>query len=98
MSKEKLTEILNNLRQELENTDLKDDEIRNNLNSLVEDLDSRLKNDDNPDIDDFTEKISHYIEQFEIEHPAILLPYQKQKILWGENEKDSGRIEPIGSH
>ena len=71
MSKEKLTEILNNLRQELENTDLKDVDIRNRLHSLVEDLDSQLKNNDNPDIDDFTENISYMIEQFEIEHPHI---------------------------
>jgi hypothetical protein len=71
MSKEKLTEILNNLRQELENTDLKDVDIRNKLHSLVEDLDSQLKNNDNPDIDDFTENISNMIEQFEIEHPGI---------------------------
>jgi len=71
MSKEKLTVILNNLRQELENTDLKDVDIRNKLHSLVEDLDSQLRNNDNPDIDDFTENISYMIEQFEIEHPSI---------------------------
>ena len=71
MSKEKLTEILNNLRQELENTDLKDVDIRNKLHSLVEDLDSQLKNNDNPDIDDFPENLSYLLAHLAIEHPHI---------------------------
>ena len=71
MSKEKLYELLKNLKQELENTDLQNIELRNKLDSLVLDLDSQLKNNDNPDMDDLAKKISLILEQFEIDHPGI---------------------------
>ena len=71
MSKEKLSELLKNLKQELEDTDLKNIEVRNKLDSLVLDLDSQLKNNDNPDMDDLAKKISLILEQFEIDHPGI---------------------------
>ncbi len=71
MSKEKLSELLKNLKQELEDTDLQNIELRNKLDSLVLDLDSQLKNNDNPDMDDFANKISLILEQFEIDHPGI---------------------------
>lgn len=71
MSKEKLSELLINLKQELENTDIKDIDVKNKLESLIQDLNSKLENNENPDIDDFSENISHIVEQFEIEHPGI---------------------------
>jgi len=71
MSKEKLSELLINLKQELENTDIKDTDVKNKLEFLIQDLNSKLENNENPDIDDFSEKISHIVEQFEIEHPGI---------------------------
>ena len=71
MSKEKISELLINLKQELEDTDLKNIEVKNNLESLIKDLNSQLVNNENPDMDDFGEKISHIIEQFEIEHPNV---------------------------
>ena len=71
MSKEKLSELLINLKKEIENTDIKDIDVKNKLESLIQDLNSKLDNNENPDMDDFSEKISHIVEQFEIEHPGI---------------------------
>ena len=71
MSKEKISELLNDLKKELNVTELKDDEVKNKLETLIGDLDSQLMNNDRPDTDDFVEKISHILEKFEIEHPAV---------------------------
>lgn len=71
MSKEKISELLKNLKQELDITDVKNIELRNKLESLVLDLDSQLNNTDNPEMDDFAKKISLILEQFEIDHPGI---------------------------
>ena len=71
MSKEKISELLNDLKQELEITDLKDIEVKNKIESLIQDFDLQLKNNDDPNIDDFGEKLSHILEQFEIDHPGI---------------------------
>ena len=71
MSKEKISELLTNLKHELEVTDLRDKEAKDKLESLISELDLKLRNNQNPDINDFGEQISHILEQLEIEHPVV---------------------------
>ena len=71
MSKEKISELLTNLKHELEVTDLRDKEAKDKLESLISELDLKLRNNQNPDINDFGEQISHILEQLEIEYPVV---------------------------
>ncbi|MGI9533543.1 MAG: DUF4404 family protein [Thermodesulfobacteriota bacterium] len=71
MGKEKLTEILKNLRNEVSKNEIKDENTKNRIEELINNLEVQIESNETVEPEDFTANITQLIEQFEIEHPNI---------------------------
>lgn len=71
MSREKLTEILKNLRNEVEKHEIEDENTIKRIEELIRALEAQLENNESVETKELTENITQLIEQFEIEHPNI---------------------------
>ena len=71
MSEEKLTEILENLRDEVSKHEIKDENTKSRIVGLVHEIEAQLEKDQTVKTEDLTENITQLIEQFEVEHPNI---------------------------
>ena len=71
MGKEKLAEILKNLRIEVEKHEIEDENTIKSIEELIRALEVQLENNESVETKELTENITQLIEQFEIEHPNI---------------------------
>lgn len=84
MPARKLNELLNELHRQLEQSDSIDDEAREGLRTIVEDIrrvmpdvaaeaggDAGASGSDEPDERGFPERLTELVEQFEDEHPVL---------------------------
>lgn len=69
MSKDELQQSLDALKAEIENLQEGEDDVRQRLSELVQDVEAKIDDPDEGDAETVTERVSHFVEQMEIEHP-----------------------------